>query len=107
MQQLPFCPQPNYKVKSQPRRKTFDFGDGYQQRQVDGLNPLQRKYKVSFYLKNKKAVELIAFFESNAGVTAFEFIDKHGQKRKVVCPSWNEDPGLTHTKIEAEFEEVA
>ncbi|MCO4167072.1 phage tail protein [Actinobacillus suis] len=61
MQQLPFCPQPNYKVKSQPRRKTFDFGDGYQQRQVDGLNPLQRKYNVSFYLKNKKAVALIAF----------------------------------------------
>lgn len=103
---LPFCPKPNYRVKSDPRRKTIDFGDGYQQRRLDGLNPLLRKYSVSFNLKHKQAVELIAFFTFHAGVTAFYFSDKHGRKIKAICPSWDEDVGSRYTKINAEFEEV-
>ena len=41
---LPYCPKPGYTVKNEPRRKVNKFGDGYEQRIVDGLNPLLRKY---------------------------------------------------------------
>ncbi|OOH89543.1 phage tail protein [Pasteurellaceae bacterium 15-036681] len=105
LQTLPFCPQPNYSVESEPRRKVNQFGDGYQQRIVDGLNPLQRKFSLNFNLKHTKAVILDRFFANHGGVKAFYF--RHGTEQvKVVCPKWSQTTGKTHTQFNCEFEEV-
>lgn len=104
---LPFCPQPNYSVESEPRRKVLDFGDGYQQRRADGLNPLQRKFQCEFNLNHVKAEQLIQFLAGHSGVTAFYF-KPHKQSLliKVVCPKWSESVKQRHNKISCEFEEV-
>lgn len=107
METLPFCPQAGYSTECEPRRKVHDFGDGYQQRRADGLNPLQRKFSVSFNLNHKQAVILDDFFTKHSGVTAFQFKDKEsGKLFKVVCPKWSKTTGKQHTQFSCEFEEV-
>lgn len=105
LQTLPYCPKPGYTVESEPKRKATDFGDGYQQRRVGGLNPLLRVYQLTFNLKHSQAVKLTAFFTQHGGVTAFQFRDR-GKLVKVVCPKWSETSGKTHTEITCTFEEV-
>lgn len=107
METLPFCPQPGYTTDNEPRRKTHDFGDGYQQRRADGLNPLQRKFSVSFNLPHEQAVILDRFFTNHGGVRAFQFKEKEsGRLVKVVCPKWSKTTNKRHTKFQCEFEEV-
>ncbi|MDG6284991.1 phage tail protein [Glaesserella parasuis] len=107
LQILPFCPQPNYTVESEPRRKVNKFGDGYQQRMIDGLNPLQRKFSLSFNLRHVQAVGLLQFLASHGGVSAFQFRERPKTPLiKVVCPKWSQTVGKTHTLINCEFEEV-
>lgn len=106
MQLLPYCPKPDYTVESEPRRKVNSFGDGYSQRRVDGLNPLLRKFSLTFNLKHLQAGKLTQFFAKHGGVTAFQFKERNGNLAKVICPKWSETVGKTHTEISAEFEEV-
>ena len=73
METLPYCPKPNYTVSNEPKIKKMDFGDGYQQRRADGLNPLLRKFSVTFNLRNPQAVKLAQFLAKHKGVTAFLF----------------------------------
>lgn len=107
LQTLPFYPQPNYTVASEPRRKVLDFGDGYQQRRAEGLNPLQRTFQCEFNLNHSQAQQLLDFLTVHSGVTAFYF-KPHRQSKaiKVVCPKWTEAVKLRHNKISCEFEEV-
>lgn len=107
METLKFCPQRGYTVENEPRRKVNQFGDGYQQRIVDGLNPLLRKYALTFNLKPQQAVELDRFFARHGGVTAFQFKDKiRNALVKVVCPKWSQTVKGSHIEIRCDFEEV-
>ena len=103
METLPYCPKPNYNVENEPRVKKMGFGDGYQQRRSDGLNPLLRKFSVTFKLRNAEAAKLVQFLVKHKGVTAFLF--KH-ENAKVTCGKWTESRDKTHTEIQCDFEEV-
>lgn len=105
---LPWCPQPSYTVEEEPRRKVLNFGDGYQQRLEDGINPLLRKYSVTFKVNNSEAVRFRNFMKEHGGVRAFYFKDKAlgGELVKVVCSKFPRQAGKTHTTFSCEFEEV-
>ena len=104
---LPWCPMPGYTVESEPRRKVNQFGDGYSQRMVDGLNPLLRKFSLTYKLNHKSAVEFDRFLTSHSGVTAFFFREyENGDLIKVVCPKWSKTVTKRHTEISCTFEEV-
>ncbi|MBF0786078.1 phage tail protein [Muribacter muris] len=107
LQHLPFCPQPGFTVENEPRRKVNQFGDGYQQRRADGLNPLLRKYSLTFNLNPQQAVILDRFFATHGAVTAFYFRERHQSSLiKVVCQKWTKTVGRTHIQFSCEFEEV-
>ena len=54
--------------------RTAKFGDGYEQRASIGINNVSREYSLSFSNRSKTEVDdIIAFFESKNGVTAFNF----------------------------------
>lgn len=104
---LPWCPMPGYTVESEPRRKVNQFGDGYSQRMVDGLNPLLRKFSLTYKLNHKSAVEFDRFLTSHSGVTAFFFREyENGELIKAVCPKWSKTVTKRHTEINCTFEEV-
>ena len=51
-----------------------EFGDGYQQRIANGINNLKQEFSVSFATREKAEIDdIIGFFESTNGVTAFDF----------------------------------
>ena len=54
--------------------RTAKFGDGYEQRASVGINNVSRDYSLSFSNRSKTEVDdIVAFFESKNGVTAFNF----------------------------------
>ena len=51
-----------------------EFGDGYQQRIANGINNLKQEFSVSFATRPKAEIDdIVGFFESTNGVTAFDF----------------------------------
>jgi len=48
------------------------FGDGYEQRAVDGINASREKFSLSYSGRSKEEIDdLIAFLDSKKGVIAF------------------------------------
>ena len=70
------------------------FGDGYEQRLVNGLNALTETFSISFNNRTKEEIDdIVAFFENKAGVTAFNYTipdsNNSGETTvKVVCDTW-------------------
>tara|TARA_B100000902_G_scaffold382069_1_gene419310 strand:- start:3033 stop:3431 length:399 start_codon:yes stop_codon:yes gene_type:complete len=87
---------------SKPKVRTATFGDGYEQRIADGLNSIEETYSLTFNNRTKaEADDIIAFFDSNKGVSSFSFTypdsnsgtnDSAGNPVttiKVVCDTYN------------------
>jgi len=86
--------------QSRPRVRIAKFGDGYEQRIADGLNPIEETFSVSF--NNRSAAEIddiIGYLASLGGVSSFNFTfpDDNGvggeTTIKVVCDNY----GQTYT----------
>lgn len=72
------------------------FGDGYEQRVANGINALSQQFSVNFKTRPKAEIDdIVAFFVSRGGVTAFDFVvpdsNESGSEKtyKVVCESWS------------------
>ena len=80
---------------SKPRVRVAKFGDGYEQRLVDGINSIEESYKLSFKNRPKAEIDdIVAFFDSLNGVTAFDFTfpdsNNSGETTiQVVCAQYN------------------
>ena len=56
-------PDKTFNRKTTPRTFTVQFGDGYEQRLVNGINPLQQELNVVFATRPKAQIDdLAAFF---------------------------------------------
>ena len=80
-----------------PRVHLAVFGDGYEQRLADGINSLSQEISLSFQTRPKAEIDdLVAFFESLAGVTKFRFdladtnAGSSTETIKVVCSEWEQ-----------------
>ena len=92
-------PDKSMSRQAAPRVHIAAFGDGYEQRLVDGINVLEETFSISFNTRTKLEIDdIIDFFETKAGVTAFNYTipDTNGSEAsgtettiKVVCSSWN------------------
>lgn len=57
---------------SNPRVLTAKFGDGYEQRAVDGINNLNETYNLTFKTRLKAEIDdIVAFLDSKQNVTKF------------------------------------
>jgi len=60
--------------KSSPKVLRASFGDGYEQRIVNGINSITEQYSVSFRHRTKEDIDdIVDFFDVKAGVTKFPF----------------------------------
>lgn len=99
----PIAPDKGMTKTSKPRVRVAKFGDGYEQRLVDGINSIEESYKLSFKNRPKAEIDdIVAFFDSLNGVTAFDFtfpdsnqtsntppLVLNETKIKVVCAQYN------------------
>ena len=92
----PVAPDRGFTKQTKPNVLKTKFGDGYEQRKINGINNITETYNLSFSNRpNTETDDLEAFFISTAGVTKFTFTipdsnEGTGEKDiKVVCESWN------------------
>ena len=90
-------PDKQFTRTNNPRVHLVQFGDGYEQRLQNGINSLNQEISVSFATRPKAEIDdLVAFFESLAGVTKFRFdiADTNAgsgtETIKVVCSTWEQ-----------------
>ena len=82
---------------SKPRVLTAKFGDGYEQRIVDGINNIEETFAISFVNRSKAEIDdITAFFESKGGATSFNYTipdsnvsPSYEKTIKVVCDTYN------------------
>jgi len=108
-----WTPQKAYSVERTPNVTVVKLGDGYEQRQTKGINPLMDKYALTFkgvddkcgrvnvarmaeaFLKARMAVESFYWTPSMTGVRAL-----------FVCRSWNMVKNGPLYELTATFEQV-
>lgn len=74
--------------QTQHRVLTANFGDGYEQRVLDGINTKDDSFSVSFTNRSAEDIELIAgYFDLKAGKN-FNFTVR-AETLKVVCESYS------------------
>ena len=83
--------------KNEPNVIKSQFGDGYQLRIANGINSLGQSLSLSFATRPKADIDdIVAFFETKAGVTAFDYVlaDSNAgsseETIKVICTDWNQ-----------------
>lgn len=95
-------PDNDFQRNMSPTVKTAQFGDGYEQRAISGINNIQQTFAMQFKNREKAvADDIIKFFDDKAGVTSFNFTypdvnsstnDSDGNPVstiRVVCVSWS------------------
>lgn len=107
-------PQKGYTVERTPNVAVVKLGDGYEQRQTKGINPLMAKYSLTFKgaedsacNKPNAAKEANTFLTARMAVEAFYWTPSDtGVQALFVCRSWS----LTKTgplhELTATFEQV-
>ena len=90
-------PDKGFSRSNEPRVYIAEFGDGYEQRLANGINNIKQSFDVNFANRPKDEIDdIVAFFESKKGATAFNFIfsdsNAGGNEEtvKVVCESWDQ-----------------
>jgi len=93
---------------SRPRVRRFQAGDGYEQRVRFGLHTDPKEWSLQF--NNRSDTErdnILTFFETQAGVTSFDWTPPRGTAGKYVCDEWNlEMVSCNFNNITAKFRQV-
>ena len=104
-----FTWSPDYgaSTKKAPRVRVAAFGDGYQQRVGDGINPIARSMSVQF---NRTVAEIGAiddFLSELRGTASFAWTPAYGYPGKWTCSEWSTSEIEFGTQsLSATFEEI-
>lgn len=81
-----FGAKANYK----PRVRLAAFGDGYEQRQADGINARNDTWDLQFQNRtDTETTSITGFLEARAGVEAFDWTPPtEASAIRVVCREW-------------------
>jgi phage-related protein len=80
--------------KVKPKVLSAPFGDSYDQRALDGINPIVPSWSLSWNnLTDAEATVIETFLEARAGVESFLWVPPRKTVAvKVVCPEWDVNP---------------
>ena len=74
---------------SKPRVSKIQYGDGYEMRATFGLNVDPKEWQLTFAERtNTERDSILSFFETNRGVTSFDWTSPRGIAGKYVCEEW-------------------
>lgn len=95
--------------RRRPRVLSTKFGDGYEQRGLDGIHPDLQSWSLTFSERTDADADTIEgfFVTNNTGVTPFDWTSPSGAAGKYLCREWTRTLVYFdgHT-ITATFEEV-
>ena len=85
-----WCPSVPAALSSEWRMNVAQFGDGYEQRQLDGLNPLNRTYEVTYGGRHATELAGMNAYLISMGAAAFPFRDPVSMVEHLVfVDNWN------------------
>lgn len=111
-QTFTWTPQRSYNVDRTPNVAVVKLGDGYEQRQVKGINPLMAKYSLLFRgvggpCSANAATEAEAFLRARMAVESFYWTPSDtGVQALFVCRSWGMVKNGPLYELTATFEQV-
>jgi phage-related protein len=92
-----------------PNIKEIKFGDGYSQRQANGININPREFNVSFNQRDIAEIDLIdAFLDTANGVDSFDWTPPRAAgSSKFICKEWKRSfENASYDSLTAKFIEV-
>lgn len=94
--------------EAKPNVRVTKFGDGYEQRQANGINTQPKNWNLRFSIRTDAEADAIeAFLVSQAAVSSFDWTDINGASGKYVCRAWNRvKERFNLNTITATFEQV-
>ena len=105
-----FTWSPDYGAQQpiKPKVKRAQFGDGYSQRVVDGINNLLRSWNVSFKRSKTDADLIESFLATTKGADSFDWAPPEGATGKWIVSEdgWSRTIEETSHVISVVFEEV-
>lgn len=105
-----YDPQYGASKTSQPAVRRIQFGDGYSQRLVFGLNQDPKEWSLEFNVTEDDADVIEAFLEARGGAESFDWTPPDSNTPyKWICTEWNksiEQPfrAVIRTKFTQVFE---
>jgi phage-related protein len=94
---------------SQPKIRTAQFGDGYQQRVTYGLNQNPKEWRLSFSVSDADADIIEAFLDARADdADSFDWSPPgDANTYKWICPSWTRELfDFERSKVDVTFVQV-
>lgn len=85
-----YIPAQGAKARITPVIRQAGFGDGYKQRQAEGINSFTEEWDLDFPLRETAVADaILAFFVAAGGVDSFEWTNPDGVTAKYVCKTWD------------------
>jgi phage-related protein len=108
MSTFTYTPSFTASESSQPRAHKFAAGDGFEQRIRFGLNTDPKEWDLQFNNRtNTERDAILSFFETQAGVTSFDWTTPRGIAGKYVCEQWSvEMVSYNFNNVRAKFRQV-
>lgn len=104
-----WTPDFSSKKNSEPKVTAVQFGDGYTQRQPQGINSNPKSFDLTFSTRdNSEADAIEAFLDTQGAVYAFDFTPPYATSSlRVVCAKWARSyDSATFSTVTATFMEV-
>jgi len=90
-----------------PTVKPIKFGDGYEQRQGNGINQQPRKYSLAFNRVKAEIDVIDDFLKARGAIEAFSYTHPGQSAGVFVCREWaRTDVAYNFDSLSATFEEV-
>lgn len=104
-----WVPSKSFTKSVKPRVINAQFGDGYSQRMINGINSITREWSVSFNSKSLSVANSIeSFLVARKGVEGFLWVPPgEATTYAVICPEWSRsyDTHISAT-IQAKFVQI-
>ena len=109
MSTFTYTPDFGAKAAYKPKVRVVAFGDGYEQRQADGINTRAQVWDLTF--ANRTTTEtgnILAFLEARNAVEAFDWTPPNESTAiRVVCREWNKSVDRNNLNtVTAQFQQV-
>jgi len=106
-----FTVTPDFGAKAayKPRVRRVAFGDGYEQRQADGINTQPATWDLQFQSRtDTETATIIDFLEARGAVQAFDWTPPNEASAiRVVCREWSKSVDRANLNmVSAQFIEV-
>jgi phage-related protein len=89
LSEFTYVPQYATSLEVAPKILKAQFGDGYTQRSVDGINTQGQKWNLNFSnTEHADLIAIIAFMAVRGGYTSFTWTPPDGTEISVVCEKW-------------------